>query len=145
LFTFRKHKPPIFSYFEKTIKVHHYGYPIKGHVNWHETDWAWTGRPGEDGSGPEGLGGDGSVGDVLGGDGSGSDGSDSAGSGGDESGSDGSGDDGSGSDESGGDGFGGNGLGGDRWERVRQGLIGWGRVSRVQVGHEKSCSRPSFF
>jgi hypothetical protein len=34
--------------FEKPIKIHQYGYPMKGQVTWRETDRVGTGRAGTD-------------------------------------------------------------------------------------------------
>jgi hypothetical protein len=39
-------KITICLHFVKTIKIHQYGYPMKGQVTWHELDWVWTGRAG---------------------------------------------------------------------------------------------------
>jgi hypothetical protein len=44
---------PICLHFEKTIKVHQYGYPMKGQVTWHVTGWA--GSRGQVGQGQVGT------------------------------------------------------------------------------------------
>jgi hypothetical protein len=113
LFTFREHND--LFHFEKRIKVHQYGYPMKGQVTWHETGRVWRGRvvPGGDGLVRDGSGGDGSGGDGSGSVGLGDDGSGGDGSGGERSGSDGLGGDRSGEDGSGGENSGKNGLVGD--------------------------------
>jgi hypothetical protein len=45
LFTSRENNNFFFK-FGKAIKVHQYGYPMKGQVTWHELGRAWTGWTG---------------------------------------------------------------------------------------------------